>query len=843
MGCVKYMDLLHDYRVLPATYDEMFAAQDVVRAHWQPLIQTMGRFGAQGFLQRWEQARRILYEHGVTRDPHDDQQGLERPWELDVVPMLLASDEWQWLETGLIQRAQLINALLADVYGPQRLLRDGLLPPELVFAHAGFLRPCHGLPQPDGRFVHMFAVDLARASDGQWQVLADRVQHPSGIGYTLENRLILSRTLSDVFRQHRVQHLTSFFDTWRERLLELAPSHRDHPQVVLLTPKSDTSSHFEHAYLARYLGATLVEGTDLTVRDNGVFLKTLAGLQPVDVVLRQLADAYCDPLPLQEDTGIGTAGLLQAVRSGKVALLNALGSGWVEAPALLPYLPALCRHLLGETLQIEAAPLWWCGQPESLTYVLEHLDELDIATAMPQYGGESWLQGHAHQTAPRRLARLLRAHPHAFVARSPLSRSTAPVWNGTGIQAGYIMLRVYVIATADGYMVMPGGLSRVSFDAHPYRDAIRRDDGSKDTWVIADRPQHAPSLFAIRHDPLALRRSSYDLPSRVADNLLWLGRYAERAEGAVRLLRSVLYRLIGDTESAGNVTLPALGRALSRIGELPSDLHIDSQSVADNVLTQPLLDLLYDAEVPTSIRAILTSLHRVASGVRDRISSDAWHILAMLDSEFVRSQTRDPLLVSDAIELLEQGLVTLAAFSGLGMENMTRGPGWRFLDIGRRLERMMFMAQFLRHTVCTYDPHEVAVMGAVLEIADSSMTYRSRYHSVLQFAPVLDLLLIDDSNPRSMLYQAEALAEHIADLPRDAADPSLSPAQRLIMTTLNALRMAQIEALCHTDAEGQRPQLIALLEQCGHDVPALAVTLALQYLSHSPPSRHLAVNR
>jgi uncharacterized alpha-E superfamily protein len=347
----------------------------------------------------------------------------------------------------------------------------------------------------------------------------------------------------------------------------------------------------------------------------------------------------------------------------------------------------------------------------------------------------------------------------------------------------------------------------------------------------------------MRHEPLPLRRSSYDLPSRVADNLLWLGRYAERAEGAVRLLRSVLYRLIGDIEPAGNVALPVLGRALSRIGELPSDLCMDAQSVADNMLTQPLLDLLYDAEMPTSIRAILAALHGVASGARDRISADAWRILTMLDSEFVRSQERDPLLVSDAIELLEQGLVTLAAFSGLGTENMTRGPGWRFLDIGRRLERMMFMGQFLRHTVCTYDAHEVAVLGALLEVADSSMTYRSRYHSVLQFAPVLDLLLTDDSNPRSMLYQAVALAEHIADLPRDAADPSLSPAQRLMVTTLTALRLAQIDALCHTDAEGQRPQLIALLEQCSHDMPALAETLALQYLSHSPPSRHLAVNR
>jgi uncharacterized alpha-E superfamily protein len=478
-----------------------------------------------------------------------------------------------------------------------------------------------------------------------------------------------------------------------------------------------------------------------------------------------------------------------------------------------------------------------------MSYVLDHLDELDIGLAMPQHGRQNLLQRHVRRVVPRRLARLLRAYPHAFVARAAASRSTVPVWHGTRMQPGYVMLRAYVTATADGYLVMPGGLTRIGFHAQPYCASILSDDGSKDTWVVSDGPQQVPSLLAVSHDPLALRRSSYDLPSRVADNLLWLGRYAERAEGAVRLLRSVLYRLIGDTEPASNAALPVLGRALSRIGELPSEAQIDAQIVADNTLAQPLLALLYDAEVPTSIRAVLTALHRVAAKVRDRISADAWRILAMLDSEFVDSQARGLLLVSDAIELLERGLVTLAAFSGLGMENMTRGPGWRFLDIGRRLERIMFMGQFLRHTVCVYDPHEVAVLGSLLEVADSSMTYRARYHSILQFAPVLDLLLTDDTNPRSILYQAVVLAEHIADLPRDAADPSLSPAQRLMMRTLSALRLAQIDALCHTDAEGQRPHLIALLEQCGRDMPALAETLALQYLSHAPPSRHLAVNR
>lgn len=493
-------DLLHDYRVAPTVYDETFAAPNVVRPHWQSMLQTMQRLGTQGFQRRSEQAHRILYEHGVTRDMREDPQGLERSWDLDVIPLLLPMAEWQRLEAGLVQWARLINALLADVYGPQKLLKDGLLPPELIFAQAGFLRACHGLLQPSERFVHMFAVDLARTADGHWHVLADHVQSPAGAGYTLENRLILSRTMADVFLKNRVQHLTAFFDAWRQTLLELAPLHRDNPHVVLLTPKSDTISHFEHVYLARYLGATLVEGTDLTVRDNGVFLKTLSGLQPVDVILRRLTDAFCDPLALQEDTGFGTAGLLQAVRAGKVVLANALGSGWIEAPALLPYLPALCRHLLGETLQVASAPLWWCGQPASMSYVLDHLDELDIGLAMPQRGRESRLEGHVRRASPRRVARLLRAHPHAFMAWAAVSRSTVPVWNGTSMQPGYVILRAYVTATADGYLVMPGGLTRIGFNAQrPHLIALLEQCGR-------DMPALAETL--------ALQYLSHSPPSR-----------------------------------------------------------------------------------------------------------------------------------------------------------------------------------------------------------------------------------------------------------------------------------------------------------------------------------------
>src|SRR4029453_17530614 len=364
-------------------HDELLAGPETPRPHWARFADSLARLGPQEVARRWDQARRRLGEKGVPHNVSGDPRGPDRPWELDPLPLLLAPDEWQGLEAGLAQRAQLLNLILADLYGPQRLLRDGLLPPELLWAHPGFLRPCHGVAIPLACYLHLLAVDLARAPDGRWWVLADRTQAPSGAGYALENRIVLSRALPELFRECRVQRLAGFFRALRETLRTLAPRHRENPRIVLLTPGAYNETYFEHAYLARYLGYTLVEGADLTVRDQAVFLKTLGGPEPVDVILRRLDDDFCDPLSLRTESSLGVAGLVQAVRSGAVLVANALGSGLVETPALLPFLPGLSRPLLGAPPPTPWVATWGCGQPRELEYVIAHLDELVIKPAFP----------------------------------------------------------------------------------------------------------------------------------------------------------------------------------------------------------------------------------------------------------------------------------------------------------------------------------------------------------------------------------------------------------------------------------------------------------------------------
>ena len=689
--------------------------------------------------------------------------------------------------------------MLADVYGRQKFLAQGLLPAELVFAHDGFLRPCHGLPVPNDCYLHLYAADLARTADGQWWVLADRAQSPAGAGYALENRLVLSRVWPDIFQHCQVRRLASFFAALRQTLLDIAPRRRDNPRIVLLTPGPYNETYFEHSYLARYLGYTLVEGGDLTVRDQRVFLKTLAGLQPVDVILRRLDDTFCDPLELHPDSILGVAGLVQAARAGTVTIANALGSGWVESAALMPYLPALCRQVLGEALALPSVPTWWCGQEDAMAYVLSHLEELILAPALPTSTSEMVFGNRLSPRERQQFAAQVRARPYAYVAQQRLTPSSLPVWNGTGVQPRRTVLRVYVVATANGYQVMPGGLTRVSTASGKPIISMQSDSGSKDTWVLAVEPPDPFSLLPPVGQPIRLRRSGYDLPSRVLDNLLWMGRYAERVEGLVRLLRSILVRLTDESGPGGGAAVPALLRAMHATWDIPSASALAPDGAATLMAyEQTLFQAMFDTQLTNSVCGIFTALHRVSAMVRDYMTLECWHIITHLKEDFALPPTHHLLQLSDALELINRTIMTLSAFSGLGVENMIRGPEWRFLDMGRRLERALHTLSLVRSTLVAVDEHEGAVLQALLEIGDISITYRSRYRATLQVAPILDLLLTDETNPRAVVYQLVELAEHVEHLPHDHAMPSLSPAQRLMMTMLTSLRLAEVEPLCQT---------------------------------------------
>jgi uncharacterized circularly permuted ATP-grasp superfamily protein/uncharacterized alpha-E superfamily protein len=814
-------------------YDEMLSAPGAPRAHWRTFADSLAVLGPAELARRWEQARRQLRENGVTYNVYGDPRGTDRPWELDPLPLLLPSDEWRVLEAGLAQRARLLNLILSDLYGPQRLLRDGLLPPELVWAHPGFLRPCHGVTLPNACWLHLLAVDLARAPDGGWWVLADRAQSPSGAGYALENRIVLSRALPEPFRDCRVLRLAGFFRTVRDTMRLLAPRHRENPRIVLLTPGVYNETYFEHAYLARYLGYTLVEGADLTVRDQAVFLKTLGGLQPVDVIMRRLDDDFCDPLTLRAESSLGVPGLAQAVRAGNVAVANALGSGLVESPALLPFLPGLCRSLLDADLTLPSVATWWCGQPRELEYVIANLDELVIKPAFPGTGREPVFGAHLDAAAREELIARMHRRPWAYVAQEQVALSTAPVLCTERVEPRQIVLRTYLAASEDGYQVMPGGLTRAANSRDSLVVSMQRGGGSKDTWVLSEGPVNPITLLRPAGAAVEITRGGAEMPSRVADNLFWLGRYVERAEGTARLLRSILARL---ADTAGDSPeLPTLGDALAVQTKVEPTFVLTDSHGGRSLGERAILGFLQDDQPPRGLRATLAAAQRLGSVVRDQISLDTWRVVNQMALTLPRGRLR-PAAALDALNRL---ILNLAAFSGLGIESMTRGQGWRFADMGRRLERAAQLASLLRSTLVGAAVVPDSLLEALLEVGDVSITYRRRYLGSLQLPPVLDLLLLDETNPRSLAFQLAALEAHVRRLPRDQARAMRTAEEKLALALLTRVRLLDVHDLCASGPQGQRNRLEEMLRSFVADLAALSDGITRSYLSHAAPSHRL----
>jgi uncharacterized alpha-E superfamily protein len=607
---------------------------------------------------------------------------------------------------------------------------------------------------------------------------------------------------------------------------------------VLLTPGPYNETYFEHAFLARYLGYTLVEGGDLTVRDNRVFLKTLGGLPPVDLIVRRQDDTYCDPLELRSDSMLGVPGLMGAVRSGNVTVANALGSGLVESAAPASFLPGLCRRILGEELKMPAVATWWCGEEPALNYVVQNLSNLVIKPVFPSPGVQPVFGALLSKAEKAALVEKIRATPGAYVAQEQVPLSTVPVWDDGVLRPRHLVLRVYAVASAGSYTVMPGGLTRVTASLDDLVTSMQSGGGSKDTWVVAGEPTSQFSLLPAPTSRLDISRATFDLPSRVADNLFWLGRYVERVEPAARIARAILPRLFQESDLMAMAGVAAGRRILAGLGYIgqepePSNNHLGS-------LEREVMAMIYDGQAHSSLPANIHRVRSVAWLLRDRISADAWRILNQLDLQLSAPPPPEPIRISGAQALLDQAISTLSAFGGLVMESMTRGDGWRFLDIGRRIERAAQMVDLIRHGLGFERDTDSGQLEVLLEIADSSITYRSRYLTSMQSELVLDLLLLDEANPRSVAYQLVQLHDHIARLPGSRSPIRRAPESRIAISLLTAVQLAEAGEFIGANAEGSRENLEILLNRLTGELRLLSETLTRQYFSQAVASRQFS---
>jgi uncharacterized circularly permuted ATP-grasp superfamily protein/uncharacterized alpha-E superfamily protein len=742
-------------------YDELSADGVTPRPHWRHLMESLREIGPDELGRRWSRAERRIRENGITYNMYSDPQGANRPWQIDIVPLLISANEWRYLEQGIIQRAQLLNLILEDLYGPQELIADGHFPASLLYANPAFLRPLVGVPVPAQSYLHMLAVDLARSPDGQWWVLADRTQAPSGSGYALENRTIVSDVLPDLFRTSNVLRLAPFFRAQRDALINLAGG--GNPRIVLLTPGPHNETYFEHSYIARYLGFTLVEGADLTVRDRSVYLKTVDGLEKVDVILRRVDDSFCDPLELRGDSLLGVPGLVDAIVAGNVKVANALGSGLIETAAVMPFLPGLSRQLLGEDIKLPSVATWWCGQTPALDWVLNHLDSVVVKPAFPTRGMEPVFGAQIPASEKAKFAAELRQRPYEYVAQEQIALSTAPVWENGHLISRSVVLRAYVLNTGNGWIAIPGGLVRVSEADGPVV-SMQRGGHSKDAWVLWDSPVDTFSMLRPKSEPVELRRVAGAVPSRVADNVFWLGRYVERAENIARIARAILPRLRRANEAELGC-LVRLHRCLeTRHSKLPK---AKNRRITPQELEQEMVSLLTNIKRPDSLASTLEEVSRVGGNVRERLSGDM---------NFLISQLRESVQMEPGTQFLEYpamltaSLELLSAFSGMERENVNRGSGWLFMSLGRRLERAIYLTRQLREVATPLAEQDWPFLEMLLEVADSSVSYRTRYFTTLQPLAVLDLLMADEMNPRSLDFQLSHIADLYGKLPRHLPD-------------------------------------------------------------------------
>jgi uncharacterized circularly permuted ATP-grasp superfamily protein/uncharacterized alpha-E superfamily protein len=839
--------LLESYQPAPGVFDELSDAAGV-RSRWRDVLDGFAAMGPEATLSAQDKAQRLLLENGVTFVAQGERDR-SRPWRLDLFPLLVDPEEWAAIELGVIQRARLLNELLVDLYGAQRVLKDKVLPAGLVFGNPQFLRPCASVGVRDNLHLHFVAFDLARSADGRWWVLSDRTQAPSGAGYALENRVVSSQCLPEMFAERNVRRLARFFRSFTQRFLSLGNS--DTPLAVFLSPGQSTQSYFEHAYLARYLGFSVVEGSDLTVRDDRVYLKTVEGLKPVDLIMRRISAELCDPLELRTDSMVGVPGLLQAARARKVVIGNALGSGLVESDAFLSFLPSLNRYFFDEDLAIPSVATWWCGQPRERDYVLQHLDELVVrrissGRSLFGHGQGSLVTPETTAEERERVVHAIERSGHDFVGQEPAALSVAPAWSATtSLTAAPITLRVYVAATEKGYEVMPGGLTRIAVGSDPRAQWLEAGDVSKDTWVLSDQPVEQFSLLAQRQASQRLHRGGRDLPSRTADNLFWLGRYTERAEGAVRLLRSLVIRLAGEMGSTRNIVSPE--RVVSMLivqKHLSARRGRRAMQEGREAVQRELWHVLFDPDSRDGLATVLGNVRRNAEAVRERLSFDTFRILRDLTEVAHAWELSPGHETDDALRLLNRLIQYLAAFNGMVMENMTRGFGWRFLDMGRRLERLRAMIQLIQQLAVRGEPAEDGGLELLLELADSTMTYRGRYQAAPQLSAVLDLLLCDETNPRSAVFQILTLSDHMASLPNAGDDGIMSADRKIVMRLGSELRLADATELGSMVSRfDARVELDRLARRIDRDVHLLSDHIAERFFSHSSPKRTAGARR
>ncbi|HEY2347468.1 MAG TPA: circularly permuted type 2 ATP-grasp protein [Puia sp.] len=799
--------IFRDYFNIHQSYGELLDEDGNIRPHWETFFDTYSRIGEEEINGRNIDTLRLLRENGVTYNIYGDPNGLNRPWKLDNIPFLISQEEWTSIETGLSQRAQLLNLILEDIYGERKLIKGGILPMELIYNHAGFLRPCSGIRQRGKHQLVLYSADIAKSTKGKLWVVNDRTQAPSGSGYALENRTTMTRVIPELFDGLKVRHLSPYFNGLRNGLNEIAPHKNLNPRIVILTPGSSNETYFEHSYLSSHLGFTLVQGNDLIVKDNYVWLKTMGGLERVDVILRRVDDIYCDPLELKADSQLGIPGLLQCVRSGNVSMANPLGSSVLENPGMMPFLQLVSRYFLNEDLILPTIASWWCGQPRELQYVLENIKTLVIKKIHRSATGSSSIDGAS--LSDRQLEackQQIRLNPALYVGQEKVEISLSPSLIEGRIVPQKVLFRSFLVSNQNDYVAMAGGLVRSSADATNFLISSQTGGFSKDAWIISPEPGRVVNV--LKETPESVVETYNDmLPSHAAENLFWVGRYTERILGNARFLRTVMQFLAEGNKLITDINRQTERSLLEAFTKYSYTLPGFAGENADDLFADPwkeLKDVLFNEKRVGGIKHNFLQFHKAIHEVRDHWSTDTWRVIRGMEEGLQNGIPLSHYGHLQMIHTLDHLITSVVAFIGLNRESISREQGWIMLDVGRKIEQSLLVITMLRtNLVKKYSEQvEYNLQQSVLMSNEGLVSYRYKYRRPLQNMLVIDLLLFDPNNPRSLTYQVVRLKSYLQNLPKNNAVKSLTEYERLILEADTLLKLANKTDLSVSDNEG-----------------------------------------
>jgi uncharacterized circularly permuted ATP-grasp superfamily protein/uncharacterized alpha-E superfamily protein len=844
--------LLQNYIPDIHTYNEVLADDNSIQPDWQTFFSSLLKIGPTEIQNRNHDILRLMKENGVAYNIYNDPSGQSRPWELDPIPKIISAREWETINAGLIQRAELFNLILKDIYGPQTLIKEGIIPQELIYLHPGFIRSCVNVKLPGTQHLILYAADMARGHDGKLWVISDRTQAPSGAGYALENRHAMSTVLPEFFSNLQVKRLSPYFDALQNALTAIAPHKTDNPRVVILTPGPDNETYFEHSYLAAYLGLTLVQGNDLIVKDNFVWLKTIEGLEKIDVMLRRLDDNYCDPLELKSNSLLGVPGLMQVVRKGNVAIANPLGSSIVENTGLVPFLPAIAQHFFGKDLIMPSIATWWCGQPKELQYVIDNLHRLVIRRIFRNEAGTRSTIDGASLSADETTALVIKikANPHLYTGQEKINFSSNPSWVNGQVRPCHSLFRCFLVSHHNSYIAMPGGLTRTSGAADSFIISNQLGGISKDTWILSSNDEEEqPLTLQLKADTSQHPAYKRSLPSYTAENLFWVGRYTERVIYNARMQRTVMQRILQsnkplsiDDDTTEDLLLQILTKCTYTY---PGFCENEDEKKRRKIYDEPwdeLKDVLYNEKRNGSLSNNLMLLKNAVYSVRNFWALDTWRVLLEMEEEWTTAKQQNTIDHLKMISTIDSLNTSMFAFLGMNRESVRREQGWNILDLGRKLEQALYIITLLQNTF--QKKQEAATEHELLEFVltstQSLITYRYTYQDHLQLPLTLELLMLDMNYPKSLAYLVHKIKRYVGHLPKTGKDTTLSEQERLVLEADTLLKLVNGISLSQHDPLTKEYKVLSeFLEKLYSLLVNTSTLISKTYFTHSRVQKQL----